>query len=98
MQLQDLKNEKVGICVSGGLDSRTVARRLLQANVDCLCFTADLAQPDEDDIQGVARKMAPTGAKTHIVDRLAGATEIFAQRGYPLRSMLTIRDFGIEPE
>lgn len=33
-----------------------------------------------------------------IVDRLAGASEIFAERGYPLRSLLTIRDFGIEPE
>ena len=33
-----------------------------------------------------------------IVDRLAGAAEIFAARGYPLRSLLTIRDFGIEPE
>jgi len=33
-----------------------------------------------------------------IVDRLAGAAETFAQRGYPLRSLLTIRDFGIEPE
>lgn len=33
-----------------------------------------------------------------IVDRLAGASEIFAENGYPLRSLLTIRDFGIEPE
>lgn len=33
-----------------------------------------------------------------IVDRLAGASDIFAERGYPLRSLLTIRDFGIEPE
>lgn len=33
-----------------------------------------------------------------IVDRLAGAAEIFAERGYPLQSLLTIRDFGIEPE
>ncbi len=33
-----------------------------------------------------------------IVDRLAGATEIFAARGYELRSLLTIRDLGITPE
>ena len=33
-----------------------------------------------------------------IVDRLAGASEIFAERGYPLRSLLTIRDLGVEPE
>jgi len=32
-----------------------------------------------------------------IVDRLEGGREAFAQRGYPLRTLLTIRDFGIEP-
>ena len=68
MRLEDLKSEKVGVCVSGGLDSKTVTRRLLEAGVDCLCFTADLAQPDEKDIQGVADKMRPTGAETVIVD------------------------------
>ena len=33
-----------------------------------------------------------------IVDRLAGASELFAGKGYPLRSLLTIRDLGVEPE
>jgi len=33
-----------------------------------------------------------------IVDRLAGAGDIFSQRGYKFQSLLTIRDFGIEPE
>ena len=32
-----------------------------------------------------------------IIDRLEGGREAFAQRGYPLQSLLTIRDFGIEP-
>jgi orotate phosphoribosyltransferase len=32
-----------------------------------------------------------------IVDRLEGGAEAFAQRGYQLESLLTIRDFGIEP-
>ena len=32
-----------------------------------------------------------------IVDRLEGGAEAFAQRGYPLKTLLTIRDFGIEP-
>jgi len=32
-----------------------------------------------------------------IIDRLEGGAEAFAQAGYPLRSLLTIRDFGIEP-
>lgn len=32
-----------------------------------------------------------------IIDRLAGGGERFAQRGVPLETLLTIRDFGLEP-
>ena len=32
-----------------------------------------------------------------VVDRMEGGAQAFAQRGYPLSSLLTIRDFGIEP-
>jgi orotate phosphoribosyltransferase len=32
-----------------------------------------------------------------IVDRLEGAREAFANRGYELTSLFTIRDFGINP-
>jgi argininosuccinate synthase len=66
--LNELKGHKVGICVSGGLDSKTVTTRLLEAGVDCICFTADLAQPDETDIQDVVEKMRPAGAETIAVD------------------------------
>ncbi|MBN1676736.1 MAG: argininosuccinate synthase [Kiritimatiellae bacterium] len=68
MKLADLKNEKVGICVSGGLDSRTITRKLVELGVDVVCFSADLAQPDETDIANVRAKMAPCGAETVIVD------------------------------
>jgi argininosuccinate synthase len=68
MTIDELKNDKVGICVSGGLDSRTVARRCVEAGVDVCCFTADLAQPDVEDIDAVIEKMAPCGAETVVVD------------------------------
>lgn len=68
VQLHQLEGKKVGICVSGGLDSKTVATRLRQAGVECVCFTADLAQPDEDNIENVREKMRPTGVETIIVD------------------------------
>ncbi len=68
MRLEQLKGEKIGICVSGGLDSKTVTSRLKQAGLDVICFTADLAQPDETDVQDIVRKMSPTGAETFIVD------------------------------
>jgi orotate phosphoribosyltransferase len=32
-----------------------------------------------------------------IIDRLEGGREAFAERGYELTTLLTIRDFGIEP-
>jgi orotate phosphoribosyltransferase len=32
-----------------------------------------------------------------IIDRLEGGAEVFAQRGYALRTLLTIRDFGLTP-
>ena len=33
-----------------------------------------------------------------IVDRLEGGREAFEQQGHQLQTLLTIRDFGIEPE
>ena len=68
MSIGELKGKKLGACVSGGLDSKTIAMRLREAGCDVLCFTADLAQPDESDIRDVARKMAPCGVETVIVD------------------------------
>jgi len=58
----------VGICVSGGLDSKTVALRLRLAGVKVKCFTADIGQPDEENIQDVVDKMAPCGVETIVVD------------------------------
>ncbi len=68
MQLRDLTGRKIGICVSGGLDSKAVTTRLLQEGLDVLCFTADLAQPDESDVNDIAKRMQATGAETVIVD------------------------------
>jgi argininosuccinate synthase len=70
MTINDLlkSNDKVGICVSGGLDSRTITKKLVELGVDAVCFAADLAQPDVKDISEVKKRMAPCGADTFIVD------------------------------
>ena len=68
LTITDLKGRKVGVCVSGGLDSKTIAMRLREAGATVVCFTADLGQPDEKDIRDVAKKMAPCGVETIIVD------------------------------
>lgn len=58
----------VGVCVSGGLDSKSVSKRLVEEGVKVLAFSADLGQPDEDDIQNVQKRMATCGVDTIIVD------------------------------
>lgn len=63
-----LTGKKVGVCVSGGLDSKSVCKRLVEGGIDVLAFSADLGQPDEDDIQNVEKRMATCGVKTIIVD------------------------------
>jgi len=68
LTIHDPKNEKVGACVSGGLDSRTIAKRLTEAGVPVVAYAADLGQPDEKDINDIRTRMAPCGVDTIIVD------------------------------
>eukprot|EP00466_Bigelowiella_natans_P017826 jgi/Bigna1/54214/estExt_Genewise1Plus.C_300038 len=68
LSVDQLKGETVGVCVSGGLDSRTVSSRLQEAGAKVIGFCADLDQPDEEDIMDVKTKMAPCGVDTFIVD------------------------------
>ncbi|PCJ59242.1 MAG: argininosuccinate synthase [Planctomycetota bacterium] len=68
MGLSQFKGKKLGICVSGGLDSKTVTKRMKEEGLDIVCFSADLAQPDEKNINDIITKMEPCGAETIIVD------------------------------
>ena len=65
---KNLKGKKVGVCVSGGLDSKTVCKRLVEEGLEVLAFSADLGQPDESDINNVRERMATCGVETVIVD------------------------------
>ena len=47
MNVEQLKGKTVGAAVSGGLDSCTITRWLVDHGVNVVCFTADLCQPDE---------------------------------------------------
>jgi argininosuccinate synthase len=68
MTINELNGKKVGICVSGGLDSRAITMKLTQSGIKVLCFTADLDQPDESDIRHIRRRMAECGAETVIIN------------------------------
>ena len=77
MDLSRLKGRTVGAAVSGGLDSCTVTRWLADHDVDVVCVTADLGQPDEERIDYVAERMMRCGAKDAVIvdakDELAQA-------------------------
>lgn len=62
------EGKTVGVCVSGGLDSKTVCKKLVEDGVKVLAFSADLGQPDEDDIQNVVKRMNTCSVETIIVD------------------------------
>ena len=68
MKLSDLKGKVAGVCVSGGLDSKTICCVLKDAGVKVKAFSANVGQPDEKDIDDIKAKMAPTGVETTIVD------------------------------
>ncbi|MDD4101090.1 MAG: argininosuccinate synthase [Kiritimatiellae bacterium] len=68
LTLADLKGKTVGACVSGGLDSRTIAKVMVEAGVKVVAFSADLGQPDEKNINDIKKRMAPCGVDTVIVD------------------------------
>ncbi|MCH2172553.1 argininosuccinate synthase [Myxococcota bacterium] len=68
MKITDLRGRTVGMCVSGGLDSKTITKKLVEEGVKVVCFSADLGQPDEPDIGNIAKKMEPCGAETVLVD------------------------------
>lgn len=68
IKLADLRGKRVGACVSGGLDSRTIAKVMVEAGVEVVAFSADLGQPDERDISDIIKRMAPCGVDTIIVD------------------------------
>eukprot|EP00954_Amorphochlora_amoebiformis_P020415 1339277-Amorphochlora_amoeboformis.AAC.1 len=61
LSVGELKGETVGVCVSGGLDSRTVTSRLKDAGATVMGFCADLDQPDEENIMDVKDKMVLGG-------------------------------------
>lgn len=67
-EIYDSGASTFGGAVSGGLDSCTVTHWLYQNGVNVHCFTVDLGQPDEENLQAVADRMIACGATSaHVV-------------------------------
>lgn len=67
MTLDDLKGETIGFAASGGLDSCTTTRWLSDNGVKVVSISADLAQPDEKDLEAIKKRMLACGAVEAIV-------------------------------
>ncbi len=62
----DLKGQTVAFAASGGLDSCTVTKWLTENGVTVVCFTADIAQPDEPDFDEIETRMRACGAADYV--------------------------------
>jgi argininosuccinate synthase len=67
MKAQDLQGKTIAFAGSGGLDSCTITRWLTDLGVNVVCFTADLGQPDEDDVSAIRERMLLAGAKEFVL-------------------------------
>ena len=55
--------ERVGIAFSGGLDTSVAVAWMREKGAIPYCYTADLGQPDEDDIAGIPDRAVEYGAE-----------------------------------
>ena len=68
MELHELKSNKIGFCLSGGLSSLTVSTWLFDQGVDVVNFIADIGQTDKPSVDNVVDVLNPKGIKTIAVD------------------------------
>jgi argininosuccinate synthase len=71
--VNDLKGKTVAFAASGGLDSCTVTKWLTEHGVKVVCFTADLAQPDETNFAEIEKRMRACGAVDYVPLKLHSA-------------------------
>ena len=73
-ELQQSGATDIAGAVSGGLDSCTVANWLKNKGFKVHCFTVDLGQPDEENLDAVTNRMIDCGA--HKADILPGLEKL----------------------
>jgi argininosuccinate synthase len=64
--VSSLKSKTIAFAASGGLDSCTITRWLMESGVHVVCVTADMAQPDETDFDTIRQRMLACGAKDYV--------------------------------
>lgn len=88
MKISELKGKRVMMAVSGGLDSCTITHWMKAQGVEVIGYTADLGQPDEENIEDIRGRMLACGTAEMILAdlkapiSLAGIQLIQAQARY----------------
>ncbi len=72
------RGSAIAIAFSGGLDTRTAALWLTERGMKVYAYTADLAQPDEKDVQDIAKEALRHGA---VAARVLDTREAIAREG-----------------
>ena len=67
MTVGDLRGKTVALASSGGLDSCTVTKWLVDRGVDVVSLTADIGQPDEVNIEDIRTRMLACGAQEAVL-------------------------------
>ena len=76
MTVKELKGTQVALAASGGLDSCTVTKWLVDEGVEVVSVTADIGQPDEEDVEDVRKRMLDCGAvAADVIDLKADLAE-----------------------
>ncbi|MDE2799477.1 MAG: argininosuccinate synthase, partial [Gemmatimonadota bacterium] len=67
MTLNELREKTVALASSGGLDSCTVTKWLADRGVNVVSLTADIGQPDEENIDDISKRMLACGAREAVL-------------------------------
>ena len=67
MTIKELRGKRVALASSGGLDSCTVTKWMVDRGVDVVSLTADIGQPDEVDIDDIRKRMLACGAEEAVL-------------------------------
>ncbi|MDP6779005.1 MAG: argininosuccinate synthase [Candidatus Latescibacteria bacterium] len=67
MTIKDLRGKKLALAASGGLDSCTVTRWMADQGVDVVSITADIGQPDEENVEDILERMRACGASEAVL-------------------------------
>jgi len=67
MTVKDLRGKTIALAASGGLDSCTVTKWLVEWGVEVVSVTADIGQPDEEDVEDIRNRMLACGTKEAVL-------------------------------